>query len=71
MTNGATYFNVKFPNSRCIVRIPEYRINHQIKLIEKGRGVIPNYEIKETVESYMNGEDLVLEKVLEVIGQSK
>jgi len=41
VTNGATYFYPKSPNSRCSIRIPRYRINHQVKNPNKGRGVIP------------------------------
>ena len=71
VTNGATYYYPKLPNSRCSIRIPQYRIDHQTKEGNKGRGVIPDYEVKETVESFKNGEDLVLKKVMEVIERNK
>jgi len=71
VTNGAIYYYPKLPNSRCSIRIPRYRIDHQLTAENKGRGVIPDYEVKETVESFKNGVDLVLKKVLEVVGEEK
>jgi len=57
MTNGAIYFFPKPPNSKISIRIPRYQINHQIVGGKKGRGVLPDYKVKETVTSFINGED--------------
>ncbi len=71
LTNGSSYFFPKLPNSRCTVRIPRYRIDHQIKTANKGRGVQPDYNIPVTIESFKNGTDRVLDKTLELIKDKK
>ena len=67
ITNGSIYFYAKLRNARCTVRIPRYRIDHQIKTANKGRGVIPDYRIPSTIESFKKGTDAVLDKTLELI----
>lgn len=71
VNNAAIFYFPKLPNSRCSFRIPRYRMDHQLTAENKGRGVMPDYEVKETVESFKKGEDLVLQKVMEVIGEEK
>ncbi|MEM1124155.1 MAG: S41 family peptidase [Bacteroidota bacterium] len=67
VTNGARYFYPKLPNSRGSVRIPQYRIKHQVGEESKGQGILPDFKVRETVESYKNGEDLILKKLLKVV----
>ncbi len=67
VTNGALYFFPKAPNSSISIRIPRYKFNHQITGAKKGRGVEPDYIVKETIESFKNKEDLGLKKVLALI----
>lgn len=66
-TNAVAYFEPKLNHSRLTLRIPRYRINHHVKEGKKGRGVRPDYEIKETITTFLNGEDKCLEKVLSLI----
>lgn len=67
VTNGALYFFPNAPNSSISIRIPRYKFNHQITGGKKGRGVEPDYIVKETIESFKNKEDLGLKKVLALI----
>ncbi len=68
LTNAVAYFEPKLNHSRITLNIPIYRINHHVEEGEKGRGIRPDHEIKETITTFLNGKDEVLEKVLSLIG---
>lgn len=60
---------IKLPNSKIEVKIPtvHFQINVEPKI--KGRGVIPNYEVPQTWNDYLNGrntkKDFTIKKIME------
>lgn len=77
-TGGGYYGNTSgyspglpLPHSGIEVDLPalQFMMNVQDKY-PKGRGVIPDYEVIPTIEQYMNGEDVEVEFILDLIEQT-
>ena len=63
---------INLPNSQLKIEIPRYHILFppSSKQTTKNRGLLPDYEITQTFESYSEEKDLNLEKVLMLIEES-
>jgi hypothetical protein len=77
-TGGGAYGNsglmipqVTLPNTGMRVRVPLFRIVQYLHPPKDGRGVVPDVYVSPTVEAVTRGRDLKLEKVQELIRQSK
>ncbi len=55
------------PNTKLKVRIPVFRINHDIITSKTGRGIMPDYEITYTFKDLISKKDLELGKALELL----
>jgi len=66
---GTIPLTYKLPNSGLIfsifIVINEQDVNQ--KLVPKGRGTIPQYEVHQTVDEYVNNKDAVIQKALNLI----
>ncbi len=70
-TGGIT-IAVQLPNSKIMVRIsPNIHIGYMYQKHPIGRGVLPDYEIENTIDDLMEGKDLEIEKALELILNDK
>ncbi|MEQ9424690.1 MAG: S41 family peptidase [Cyclobacteriaceae bacterium] len=75
-TGGGYYGNssgnrkrLELPNTKLAVSIPYWRYQVAIDGDQYyGRGIIPDYPIKPTIDNLLNGEDLALKKAIELIG---
>ncbi|MDA9774098.1 S41 family peptidase [Saprospiraceae bacterium] len=54
---------LNLPNTKVRVLIPHFFLDHDVTPEEKGRGVIPDIMVKETIEDILSGTDQVLEAV--------
>lgn len=77
-TGGGGYGNsavimaiLTLPNSKLQVRIPMYRMVLKYNLSEFGKGVLPDINIGVTSASIKEGKDLKLEKIYNLIKESK
>ncbi len=64
---GATaglLFTLTLPNSNIKTRVPFFRYYNNVSQFESGLGVSPDILVRETVESFWNGEDPVLETAI-------
>ena len=57
----------KLPNSKIILKIPKYRI-HLHTTENKGSGVLPNYNIKYSIQDVINKKDLEYQQVIRLLG---
>lgn len=55
------------PNSQIRIKLPFYRLTHQIDLAPTGGGIKPDYPIFYTLESLLKGEDLQMKKLISLI----
>lgn len=55
------------PNTKVRVRIPAFRIIHNIKSEITGRGILPDYEVNYDIESLLKRKDLEFQKTRELI----
>lgn len=61
----------KLPNTRTIVRIPTFRLLHDVnKNGNTGRGILPDLETNYTFDDLLNKRDLEMEKVKELINKN-
>ena len=67
LSNAGLYFLPKSQNSSITIRIPRFLIDYQIIGAEKGRGIQPDYIVKETIDSFLKEKDVGLEKVLMIM----
>lgn len=66
--NAVTTTLYKLPNTGLRVRVPAFRLKHDVFTgVDKGRGILPDYEITPTLQSFLSKTDLELEKVKELI----
>lgn len=66
-TGGASIV-VQLPNSKIMVRIsPNIQMGYMYKKHPIGRGVIPDYPIQYSVQDYLKGRDLEMEKAISLI----
>ncbi len=62
----------KLPNTKTMVRIPTFRLIHDIYTGNtKGRGIMPDYEVNYSFKDYYNRRDLEMEKTMELINSNK
>jgi len=67
---GGGFYTVTLPHSQIKLQIPFMRRSVSgIDLDDKGRGVIPDYPVKRTIQDFMIGNDRSIEKALELIGE--
>jgi len=66
-SNAVLSGKILLPNSRIQVFLPFYHIYHDIKVTNIGRGLMPDYPTHYTSEDLLNGVDVDLEKVLELV----
>ena len=66
---GEGYSNFKLQFSKILIQIPRYRVVLATDPSKNpaNRGTLPDVEIKETIDSFLNGEDLYIKKALELI----
>ncbi len=57
----------KLPNTKIKIRMPAFRIAHDVCLTPTGRGIMPEYNIDYTIDDVLRRKDLELEKVKELI----
>ncbi len=66
-SNAVISGKIILPNSRIQILIPMYHIYHDIEVKNDGHGIMPNYHTKYSKEDVLNGVDLDLIKVLELV----
>lgn len=67
---GITPF-YKLPNTHIRVRVPAFRIVHDVCPAITGHGIIPDYKIEYSLKDILNKKDLELQKTLELIKEKK
>lgn len=68
--NAVTTTLYKLPNTGLKVRVPAFRLMHDVYTGEKnGRGILPDYEITPTLHSFVTKTDLEMKKVNELINK--
>ncbi len=55
------------PNTHLKVRVPAYRITHDVYTTNTGRGILPNYKIEYSINDIFAKKDLELQKVKELL----
>ena len=66
-SNAAISGKIILPNSKVIVHIPLYHLYHDIDVKNKGRGLMPDYPSNYTKKNVLNGEDVDMKKVFELV----
>jgi C-terminal processing protease CtpA/Prc len=61
----------KLPNTGLKVRMPAFRVLNDVCPAVTGHGLIPDYEIKYTIDDIFKRRDLEIEKVKEVISKAQ
>ena len=56
------------PNSKVVVSIPYYHLDHQLSFPDTGKGVMPNVEMSNSKLDYLSEEDLILKQVMKDVG---
>ena len=68
--NAVTTALYKLPNTGLKVRVPAFRLMHDVyNGANPGRGIFPDYEITPTLHSFIKREDLEMKKVNELINK--
>ena len=57
----------KLPNTKIKIRIPAFRVSHDVCPWPKGRGVMPEYKIEYGIKEVLSRKDLEMEKVMELL----
>jgi C-terminal processing protease CtpA/Prc len=57
----------KLPNTNIKIRVPAFRIEHDLNKHLTGRGIIPNYTIEYTINDFLKRTDLEMKKVKELL----
>jgi C-terminal processing protease CtpA/Prc len=65
--NANSFQTLVLPNSKIKIQFPIFRFNNQIAIPENHQGIIPDYYIDYSANSYLQNKDLEIEKVLELI----
>jgi hypothetical protein len=58
------------PRTKVQVRVPAFRIVHDINSQLSARGILPDYEVKYSFKDLLKRKDLEMEKLKEIIGQN-
>jgi hypothetical protein len=69
-TNAMLFAFIKLPETQINVRLPLYRINYMLPLIDKGsnrNGVQANYKIDYTIRDILEKRDKEMEKIYEIL----
>lgn len=66
-SNAIISGNIILPNSKIKIFIPVYHIYHDIDVNNNGYGLMPDYPTYYTKEKFLNGEDVDLKKVMELV----
>ncbi|MES2761101.1 MAG: S41 family peptidase [Bacteroidota bacterium] len=66
-SNAAVSGKIVLPNSKVIVFIPLYHLYHDINVKNDGRGLMPDHPTKYTKDNVLNGKDVDIEKVKELV----
>lgn len=64
---GGGYPKLVLPNTRIKVRFPLHYLRYDVGRPNHGRGVLPDFPTRYTIDHYLNGRDLDMEKVYELI----
>lgn len=67
---GVTPF-YKLPNTSIRVRVPAFRIVHDVCPQKTGHGILPDYKIEYTLSDILSKRDLELKKALELINKAQ
>lgn len=57
----------KLPNTKLRVRMPAFRIVHDVQPIITGHGIIPDFRTEYTIRDFLSRRDLDMEKAMELI----
>ncbi|MBA3665614.1 MAG: hypothetical protein H0W61_15620, partial [Bacteroidetes bacterium] len=57
----------KLPNTKIRLRMPAFRIVHDVCPFITGRGIMPDYRVEYTIYDFLNRKDLEIDKVKELI----
>jgi hypothetical protein len=57
----------KLPNTKIRVRMPAFRIVHDVEPVITGHGIIPDFRVEYTIRDFLNRRDLEMEKAMELI----
>lgn len=66
-TNAMLFTTLTLPETKVVLRLPLYRINHLLPFEKTANGVIPNHEIEYSTQDFIHKKDKELEKVYELI----
>ena len=66
-SNAIISGNFVLPHTKIRVYVPVYHIYHDVAVNNTGRGLLPDYHTHYTKEQVLNGEDIDLKKVLELV----
>jgi hypothetical protein len=55
------------PNTRLMVRVPAFRIIHDVNPAITARGILPDYEVNYDIQNILNREDLEIQRVKEIL----
>lgn len=58
----------KLPNTKIKIRMPAFRIQHDVCPQITGHGIMPDYEIKYSIRDVLARKDLEIEKIKELLG---
>ena len=68
--NAVTTAIYKLPNTGLKLRIPAFRLEHDVYDGKNpGRGILPDYEINQTLNSFIKKQDLEIKKINELINK--
>ncbi len=70
-SNAILQYRLTLPNSKIRINIPHFYLNHMVSTSEKGRGILPDYEITYSIEEILEGKDKEMEKVMSLIADSQ
>ncbi|MES2566379.1 MAG: S41 family peptidase [Bacteroidota bacterium] len=66
-SNAVISGKILLPNTRIQVFIPMYHLYHDVDVINEGRGIIPDYKTHYTEADILNGVDIDMIKVFELV----
>jgi len=70
-SNAIIWYQLTLPNTKVQVAIPRFFIDHVVIPAIEGRGVIPDIPIKYELSDLLEGKDLEMEKVIELINEKQ
>jgi len=70
-SNAVLNYVLTMPNTQVRAIIPHYYLDHDVEPALEGRGVIPDYTIKYTLEERLANQDKELDQILQLINSSQ